>query len=53
MKSKQVKESKDSNNLELITVKPGMSFKEVEKNLVAALRKSGVPIDGYNYPDQE
>jgi len=42
--------SDKSQKLELTAIKPGMTFEEVEKNLVAALQRSGIRVDGYD-PD--
>ena len=42
--------SDKSQKLELTAIKPGMTFEEVERNLVAALQRSGIRVDGYD-PD--
>ena len=42
--------SDKSQKLELTAIKPGMTFEEVERNLVAALQRSGIRVDGYG-PD--
>ena len=42
--------SDKSQKLELTEIKPGMTFEEVERNLVAALQRSGIRVDGYD-PD--
>jgi len=47
---RQKKASKDPSNLELTAIRPGMTFEEVERNLVAALQRSGIRVDGYD-PD--
>ena len=40
--------SDKSQKLELTAIKPGMTFEEVERNLVGALQRSGIRVDGYD-----
>ena len=44
MKQQQNKESKNSNKMEGIQIKPGMNEEQIYKNLLGYLKKQGIEV---------